>query len=384
MTNHSQQITRDDGLVRHRAGHAAPARVAAVLAAGIVLLWASGGARAGDPRAELARLEHAFEAVTKQVTPSVVGIRARRRYFARVPATRAADDGATFEQLVLINGSGTIIDASGLILTNEHVIHDAQDISVVFSDKRRTPATVLAADTRSDLAILRVNRRGLHAAQFCDWASVQRGQWAVAVGNPFGLGSDGQLSISVGVISNLGRRLPGLGEADDRLYDDMIQTTAAINPGNSGGPLFDLQGRLVGVVTAMHTRAGGDEGTGFAIPMSPARRAIIDRLMRGQRIDHGTLGLEVSTPSGDAPADGVRGAAIIRVAPDSPAARANLRPGDVILSMSNTHVRDVADLATLVSAAEPGQPITLGLRRASRLIEITIIPDARTPGSCIP
>ena len=118
--------------------------------------------------------------------------------------------------------------------------------------------------------MVRVEVERLPPVQIADWPDVARGSWVVALGNPYGLGADGQLSVSVGVIANLRRRLPGLGEGDDRLYSDMIHTTAAISPGNSGGPLLNLRGELVGVVTAMHTRAAGEEGAGFAVPMSPS------------------------------------------------------------------------------------------------------------------
>ncbi len=235
----------------------------------LLTLCAIPAAPAEEPLAELQRLQTAFQEVADRVAPTVVGIRAHRRL---------TGEGFGTGQVVLVNGSGTVIDADGLILTNEHVVQRTHDLQVVFHDGSQLPGTVVAADTRNDLAIVRVNRTGLTAARFCSWPDVARGQWAVVVGNPFGLGSDGNLSVSVGVISNLGRSLPGLGESDNRLYNDMIQTTAEINPGNSGGPLFSLEGELLGVVTAMHTRSGGDAGAGFAIPMNPTRVRAIARL----------------------------------------------------------------------------------------------------------
>src|SRR4030095_233605 len=162
---------------------------------------------------------------------------------------------------------------------------------ILFHDGKTAVGTVLATDPRSDLAIVHVDRHGLPAAKLCDRARIARGQWTLALVNPYGLGNDGKLSVSIGVISNLNRKLPGLGEADDRLYSDMIQTTAAINPGNSGGPLFNIHGEVVGIVTAMHTRAAADEGVGFAIPLTPGRRTIIDKLKQGRSIEYGYIGL---------------------------------------------------------------------------------------------
>lgn len=230
-------------------------------------------AAAEEPLAELQRLQTAFQDVADRVSPTVVGIRAHRRL---------SGEGFGTGQIVLVNGSGTVIDANGIILTNEHVVQRTHDLQVVFHDGTQVPGRVLAADKRNDLALIKVDRSGLPAARICQWPTVARGQWTVVVGNPFGIGSDGKLSVSVGVISNLGRSLPGLGETDNRLYNDMIQTTAEINPGNSGGPLFSLNGELLGVVTAMHTRSGGDAGAGFAIPMTPTRLQAIARLKTSQ------------------------------------------------------------------------------------------------------
>jgi S1-C subfamily serine protease len=272
------------------------ARMGLVLA--MVVAW-SGSAVADDPLEELEKLQSAFQEIVAEVSPSVVGIRVQRRHHARSDQRGRGSD----EQFVLVNGSGTIIDRNGLILTNEHVIKGADEIRVVFHDGQRETADVVSADPRQDLAILQVSRAGLEPAKICDWDSVARGQWSVALGNPFGLGSDGQLSVSVGVISNLNRQLPGLGDVDERSYSDMIQTTATINPGNSGGPLFNLRGELIGVITAMHTRAGGDEGAGFAIPMTDARRAMVARLARGSA--RGPAFAEAD-PNRDEPVNGVR------------------------------------------------------------------------------
>lgn len=342
--------------------------------AGLAVLVAA-AAVAGEPPpsgdvAELDKLQQAFRRVTESVTPCVVGIRAQRRY--QTPLGRDANGvgGArTFEQLVAINGSGTIIDPDGLILTNEHVVQNAEDIRVLFHDGRSSSATVFASDARSDLAILAVNRKNLTAARFCDWSSVARGQWAIVLGNPYGLGQDGKLSVSIGVISNLDRRLPGLGEADDRLYSDMIQTTAAINPGNSGGPMFNIHGELIGVVTAMHTRAAADEGVGFAIPLTPGRRAIIEKLKRGTTIEYGYIGLTTRDVEG-----GVR---VEEVEPSGPAARADVRVGDVLTKFNGQPVHDASQLVEWVGATPVGQTVTLEARRGGQPLLVTVDVERR-------
>lgn len=356
-----------------------------------VLLFLAPAASVGDGRpapdaefeqpADLAALERAFQRIASHVAPSVVGIRVQRRYVATLP--EGGDDAGLrrLEQFVTVNGSGTIIHADGLILTNEHVIQSASEIVVVFHDGRSLPATVRASDPRSDLAILQTSRRDLPPVRYADSQSVRRGQWSIAVGNPFGLGNDGTLSVSVGVISNLGRRLPGLGEVDDRLYTDMIQTTAAINPGNSGGPLFNIRGELVGVITAMHTRAAADEGVGFAIPLSAARRRTIDQLIEGHSIQYGYIGVIVRSPEDDERAragiEGGTGVTVQRVERAGPAADEDLRAGDVILRFDEHEVRSPSHLAELVGGATVGERVVIRLWRDGRRQTANVLVERR-------
>jgi serine protease Do len=342
---------------------------------------ASIGDEADQPVAQLQAVQQAFQQVIEQVSPSVVGIRVMRRYVATVPGAREGHDAGTFEQLVAVNASGTVIRTDGLILTNEHVIQSAHEIEVTFHDGRTLPATILAADPRADLAVLRSERTGLEPAKFCDWSAVARGQWTIALGNPFGLGDDGQLSASVGIISNLGRRLPGLGEVDDRLYHDMIQTTAAINPGNSGGPLLNIRGELVGIVTAMHTRAAVDEGVGFAIPLTPARRHLIDQLVQGHPVEYGYLGVTVRSPEQrERDAAGIGqdfGVVVLDVEPGGPAERAELQQGDLIIRYNRQQVRGAADLAEQVGTTPVGQQVSVDLYRDTRRLSVSVTIERR-------
>ena len=180
---------------------------------GLLALSIAAGRAYSEPIVDLNALEQAFQQVVDHVSPSVVGIRSRRRHLSPLPTSDSTGDTGMYEQQVVINGSGTIIREDGLILTNEHVVRGAWEVEVVLHDGRVCWAQIVASDTRSDLAILRIDAEDLQPAKICDWNTVSRGQWSIAIGNPFGLGADGQSCISVGVIANLGRRLPGLARS---------------------------------------------------------------------------------------------------------------------------------------------------------------------------
>lgn len=347
----------------------------------LVLLLAAAtfqSAAARDPdQAELARIERGFRDVINQVSPSVASIRALRPCGVVSLDARHADTEDGWRSLVVVNGTATIIEADGLLLTNEHVVRNAAEILVTFHDGSQLAAELVASDHRSDLAVLRVPRQGLQPARFADWNSVARGQWTVVLGNPFGLGQDGNFSVSVGVISNLGRTLPGLGEQDDRLYANMIQTTAPIHPGNSGGPLFNLRGELVGVVAAMHTRAGVDEGTGFAIPMTRQMRDVVDRLASGGEIAYGYLGVTVRSapPRLVAPS----GALVDAVEEGGPADRADLRIGDVIVRFDDVAVEHADQFIQLVGSARSGRRVPVVWERGGRRMSADVLVERRDP-----
>lgn len=354
-------------------------RLGRLLTPGLALLTLLALAPAkAAPQAEapvdLKRIERAFEQIVQRVQDSVVGIRSQRRFAGALPGDSVAD--AAFDRVVLVNGSGAILSADGLILTNEHVIQGADLIEVSFADGRTANATVVASDARSDLAVLRTPRTGLTPVTICDWSQVTRGQWAIVLGNPFGLGADGSFSVSVGVISNLGRRLPGLGEIDDRLYSDMIQTTAAINPGNSGGPLFDISGRMVGIVTAMHTRAADDEGVGFAIPLTPSKLRAIDSLRQGKGIEYGFVGLTAREPESSERAAASlserTGAVVQALDADGPAARAGILERDLIVRFNGEVVDGPGRLAQLVGESSIGERARIELFRGSQRTLVSV------------
>ena len=329
--------------------------------------------------ADLEALQRAFQRVVDQVAPSVVGIRAQRRRVTTLPGSNPGDKPETVEQDLVVNGSGTVIGDDGLILTSEHVIQGAGEIEVLFSDGQRLRGSVWAADPRADLAVLRVDRADIRPVQMCDWETVGRGQWSVVIGNPFGLGRDGQLSVSVGVIANLGRQLPGLGEVDDRFYHDMLQITAPINPGNSGGPLFNIRGELIGVVTAMHTRAPADEGIGFAIPMSPAKRRVVETLCQGRPVEYGYLGVVVRT-LGTAERAALHlghGVVVQQVEPAGPAAQAGLSVGDLVLEFEHQPVTGPAQFAELAGQSAVGSEVRLDVLRNERSETLRLVVERR-------
>lgn len=329
-----------------------------------------------QPPPNLDQMQEAFQQIVRQVSPSVVGIRVKRRQ-AALPLPPGAAGGRT-DALIIVNGSGAVIRREGLILTNEHVVQSASQIEVVLNDGRALEATVHASDPRGDLAILKIARDDLVPVRLCDWSAIARGQWTLALGNPFGLGGDGKPSVSVGVIANLGRRLPGLGEVDDRLYDDMIQTTAVINPGNSGGPLFNIRGEMIGIVTAMHTRNAADDGVGFAIPLTPARREQIEKLVAGQRVEYGYLGLTARTPEQtERAAAGVNepiGALVVEVEADGPAAEAGIKPGDLLLRFDSRTVDSTQSLVEWVGLTPIGKRVAVNYFREGRhgALDVTI------------
>ena len=246
-------------------------------------------------------------------------------------------------------GSGFIIDPSGLVVTNFHVAGHADAIRVTLADGTTLPARVIGSDERTDLALLQVaTDKPLPAVAFAEGAEPRVGDWVLAVGNPFGLGP----SVTAGIISARGRDL------NAGPYDSFLQTDAPINPGNSGGPLFDTQGRVVGVNTAILSPSGANAGIGFAVPADLAAR-VVASLKADGRVARGWLGVETAALT-----EGKReGAMVAAVQTNGPAARAGLRPGDVITAVDGQSVKDPRALARLVADQHPGAEVSLAVAR---------------------
>ncbi|MGH7054292.1 MAG: Do family serine endopeptidase [Stellaceae bacterium] len=263
-------------------------------------------------------------------------------------------------------GSGFIIDPSGLIVTNDHVIANAARINVTLSDGTTLEAKIVGRDPVTDLALLKINaKKPLPAASWGDSAKVAVGDWVLAIGNPFGLGG----TVTAGIISATAR------DIRSSPYDDFLQTDASINRGNSGGPMFNLQGQVIGINTAILSPSGGSIGIGFAIPSSFAR-PIIEQLKATGKVVRGWIGAHIQ-PVSDAIAEAVglgksRGALIAAIDPGSPAAAAQLEPGDVILSYDGRPIDQSHALPRLVAATPPGKPARLVIWRDGKERQVTV------------
>lgn len=263
-------------------------------------------------------------------------------------------------------GSGFIWSSDGIIVTNNHVVEGASRITVNFNDGSQLPATLLGVDPDSDLAVLRVNAKNLQAAPVGTSADLMIGETVVAVGNPFGLSG----TVTTGVVSALGRSVPS--KEAGRTFTDFVQTDASINPGNSGGPLLNIEGKVIGINTAIYAQG---QGIGFAIPVDRARKVIQDLLQYGS-VHSAWIGAVTATLTPEEARrldlSTARGALISRLFPGSPAAAAGLRVGDVITSVDGRPVDSRESFSTYTATATPGQTLSLGIARegASRTVGV--------------
>jgi S1-C subfamily serine protease len=337
-------------------------RLGAALALGLAL--AGSQARAGVPLpvvAEVASVS-SLATVVKEIAPAVVAIEAGRAAPERTPRNAGAPRHAGEE--VRRSGSGVVFDAErGLIITNSHVIDEADRITVRLTDGRALAAARIGADRNTDVAVIKVEAAGLTEATFADSDGLEVGDFVLAIGNPRELGQ----TVSAGIVSGLHRANVGLSP-----YEDFIQTDAAIYPGNSGGALVNIAGRLVGISTAFVGVANGDPGYGFAIP-SRLVRALATRIIAGGDIHRGMLGFVYDDPAASVVADlrmsaPAPGAVILEVDIGSPAARAGLRTGDLVTALGGAPVRDALDLRRRIALLEIGEVAELGVsRRGSAL-----------------
>ncbi len=274
-------------------------------------------------------------------------------------------------------GSGVLVSSDGYILTNAHVLEDADSIEVLLNDGRRTQANVVGTDPDTDLAVLKISLQQLPAITLGDSGALQIGDPVLAIGNPFGVGQ----TVTSGIVSALNRSQLGINT-----FENFIQTDAAINPGNSGGALVDIHGYLVGINTAIYSRTGGYMGIGFATPVSTARH-VLESIIKHGEVKRGWIGVEPAeiTPEMAAafkakPGDGV---ILTGILANGPAARVGLQPGDIITAVGGQPVHTVQELLNAVSALEPGKPVTLGFIRKQlpKTLELTPVQRPRPPAS---
>lgn len=266
-------------------------------------------------------------------------------------------------------GSGVIVNPNGYILTNNHVVSGASDIEVFTQDKKKFHAKVVGTDPRTDVAVLKIDATHLSSLTVGDSSKLKVGDVVFAVGDPFGIGE----TATMGIVSATGR---GLGGAIEH-YEDFIQTDAAINPGNSGGALLDLHGDLIGINTAIITGdgAGGNQGVGFAIPINMARN-VMEQIVDHGRVIRGHLGIAIQSVDADmAKAFGLSqggGALVAEVTPDSPAAKAGVERGDVILELNGQPVNGPDDLSVHIAETAPGTTVHLRISRNGQMRDVNV------------
>ena len=316
--------------------------------------------------------------LAERATPSVVNL------FPLTSGTRPRDRASERTPNASGSGSGLIVDSSGYIVTNNHVIGDAAEVEVRFSDKTRLVAQVVGKDPDTDLALLKVTAdRPLPSARFGDSAAVKVGQWVLAVGNPFGL----DRTVTLGVVSGIGRENINLSR-----YENFIQTDASINPGNSGGPLLNLNGDVIGINTAIINFA---QGIGFAIPSNMAKQ-VIEHLLANGRVARGWLGVGIQPLTQDlAKKFGVaegEGVLVNEVFPHDPAAAAGIKPGDIIVKIDGHVVDSPNKLSRLIGTLAPGATshvevvrdlnrLTLDIRLSERRETVVTASSPPPPGS---
>lgn len=296
--------------------------------------------------------------IAGQIPPELRGTPFERQFRERFRGRR---------EQVLGAGSGFIIDPSGIIVTNNHVVGRADRITVSLADGTEMQARLIGTDELTDIAVIRVNpTQPLPYVSWGDSRAVEVGEWILAAGNPFGLGS----SVTAGIVSARGREI-GAGP-----FDDFIQIDAPINPGNSGGPTFNLEGQVIGVNTAILSPTGGSVGIGFAVPSELASRIVADLREKG-RIERGWLGVSVQDApgvrgAGAAGGAGAGGVAIAGIDRAGPAARAGLRPGDIVVAVNGERVDNARALIRAVAAVAPGNQVRLSVRRGGQASEVPV------------
>ncbi len=307
---------------------------------------------------ELAPVGKLFTTLARLIGPTVVNITTTRRVLLPADesvALRSESRGATDIEI----GSGVIVAADGVIVTNNHVVDEADRIEVTLADGRRFVAHLVGADEKRDLAVLRIDAADLPAATWGDSDSLEVGEMVWAIGNPYGL----DRTLTYGIISAVGRR-----GVVGNTFGNFLQTDASINPGNSGGPLVDVHGSIMGITTAI--AQPGSKGIGFAIPSNTARR-VCDEIIRDGFVESGFLGIQPEDPP--AGYSTVSGAALVRaVIPNAPADLGGIMPGDLIVAFDGERVAGSTHLSLLILNAEVGSDVTIEILRGDRRLSLPV------------
>lgn len=312
--------------------------------------------------------------VARQAVPEGLDDPFFRRFFGS-NADPSAPPSSRVERGI---GSGFILDSKGLVLTNAHVVDGADSVTVTLKDGRTLTGKVLGEDQVTDVAVVKIDADNLPTINLGNSDQLQPGEWAIAIGNPLGLDN----TVTAGIISATGRSSAQVGIPDQRA--SFIQTDAAINPGNSGGPLLNQQGDVIGINTAIRANA---QGLGFAIPINTAKR-IADQLIASGRVDHAYLGVQMVTltpelkqnlnndPNSPLTVQEDQGVLVVRVVPDSPAAKAGVRAGDVVAKIGQQAVTRSEQVQQIVEATRIGDDLSLELRRNGQVVTVAVKPEA--------
>jgi serine protease Do len=339
-----------------------------IAAAAALSLGLASGAGAAPGRGA----PESFADLAEQLTPAVVNISTAQRTPGAVATGELAPLQRKFGGRAVSLGSGFIVDPKGVVITNNHVIDNADEIAVTLSDGREFKAVVKGADRETDLAVLQLEATGVKfpAVQFGDSTKARVGDWVVAIGNPFGLGG----TVTVGIVSARNR------DIDAGNFDDFIQTDAAINRGNSGGPLFDLNGKVVGINTAIYSQTGGSVGVGFAVP-SELATVVIEQLIAYGETRRGWLGVSIDevTPqlASQIGLDRPRGAVVSVVRPNSPASNSGVQANDVIVEFNRKPVNSVRDLTRAVAETPVGSTAPMVVIRDKKRVTLMVKLDRR-------
>jgi Do/DeqQ family serine protease len=320
-----------------------------------------------------------FRLSAQKAAPAVVSINVQQKV---KPKSRRADPWFRFFEEPEEDspsggmGSGVIVSPEGYVLTNHHVIEGAEAIEVTLNDGRSTMAKVIGTDPETDLALLKIDLPNLPVIVLGRMETLQVGDAVLAIGNPFGVGQ----TVTSGIVSALGRKQLGINT-----FENFIQTDAAINPGNSGGALVDVNGHLMGINTAIYSRSGGNLGIGFAVPVSTATQ-IMASLIKEGKVTRGWIGVEprplnaelaesfgIAKISGELP----KGVLINGVLQNSPAAKAGLQPGDLVMQVAGHEVSDVPEMLSRVAALVPGEAATVSILRNGKSLALNVTPGIR-------
>ena len=340
----------------------------------VVTITESTAPKSSTVAAPPASIAGSFSIAARKAMPSVVNIFTSKE--VKVPRHPFMDDplfrrffGDQLDdetQRTSSLGSGVIVGTEGYILTNHHVIEAADEIKVALNDGRQAKARIVGTDPESDLAVLKVELQNLPAVTFGRVESVNVGDVALAIGNPFGVGQ----TVTMGIVSALGRTHLGINT-----FENFIQTDAAINPGNSGGALVDSNGNLIGINTAIYSRSGGSMGIGFAIPVSIARQ-VMEQIIQTGSVTRGWIGVEVQdiTPelAESFKLGETRGVLIANVVRGGPAEHAGVKPGDVLLEVQGKPVPDSSAMLNTVAETRPGEVATLTLLRNGSKVTVKL------------